>query len=122
VRAREEIAGENRKMRYEPEFTSVYAFITISHDGSSFCIILLSLCRELGGSSRNRAAVLSMETLQTTTRRQRAELFESEGLHGRIPYRQHSLGNEIRELAMGGGFIEPAIPQVGQVQPLNAVL
>jgi hypothetical protein len=30
--------------------------------------------------------------------------------------------NEIRALAMNGGFIEPAIPQVGQVQPLNAVL
>jgi hypothetical protein len=81
----------------------------------SFCSVSAENLAVLAAFGR---PVLSMETLQTTTRRHRAELFESED-----HYIDNILRvNEIRELAMNGGFIEPAIPQVGQVQPLNAVL
>ena len=78
-----------------------------------FCTILLTFGRELGAFSRMRAALLSMEALQTKPEGTGLSCLNRK-LYAEDYYIDNILrANEIRELFMNGGFIEPAIAQVG---------
>ena len=66
---------------------------------------------------------VSMEALQVTSRSTELRLFALEFLRAGLPHTDSFLRvNEVRKLATRGGLIEPALLQVVQYQPLNAVL